>query len=69
MAKVIRTAISLKWILYSNYSVGKRGITMAKPSMKCVSCDKVITHKDPKQRKGLCYDCWFLETEKSWGGC
>ena len=40
---------------------------MAKPSMKCVSCDKVITHKDPKQRKGLCYDCWFLEAEKSPG--
>lgn len=37
---------------------------------KCVGCGQEVgkTHS-PKQREGLCYECWLLEVEKAWSGC
>lgn len=35
----------------------------------CVGCAKQVVIRIDKQDPKLCYDCWFLEVEKSWSGC
>lgn len=36
---------------------------------ECVGCGKEVKLTSTKQPMSLCQDCWYLEVEKSWGGC